>query len=84
MSSIGNQSKTHIDWTGIVRTVLVQVVVLLALTGAVVWYLNWSSEAAWSEFIGANKPALFSPNHHPESEAPTQTVKGKAVCARKA
>ena len=73
-----------IDWLGIVRILLVQVMVLLALAGAVVRYVNWSSEAAWQEFISANKPPLSGPNHQPQSQAPVQTVKGKAVCARKA
>ena len=56
-----------IDWLGIVRILLVQVLVLLALAGAVVWYVNWSSEAAWQEFIGANKPALAGPSRQPQS-----------------
>ena len=72
------------DRLGIVRTLLVQVLVLLALTGAVVWYLNWSSDMAWQEFISANQPQVFSPAHHPQSQAPMQTVKVKAVCAKRA
>ena len=48
MSSTGHQSNTRsIDWLRIVRILLVQVLVLVALAGAVVWYVNWSSEAAW-------------------------------------
>jgi hypothetical protein len=74
----------NIDWLGIVRILLLQVLVLLALAGAAVWYLNWSSDVAWKEFISANKPPVSSPNHHPQSSAPVQTVKGKAVCIRKA
>ena len=86
MSSNGNQSEMNrtIDWLGIVRILLIQVVVLLALAGAAVWYLNWSSEVAWKEFIGANKPAVSSPNHYPQPSAPVQTVKGKADCALRA
>ena len=55
---------------------------MLALAGAVVWYVNWSSDVAWQEFISANKPPLSGPNHQPQSQAPVQTVKGKAVCAQ--
>lgn len=84
MSSTDNQSKMNrnIDWLGIIRTVLVQVLVLLALTGAAVWYLNWSSEVALKEFIGADKPTVSSPNRLPQSQAPVQTVTGKTACAR--
>ena len=86
MSSTRNQSEINrsIDWFGIVRTVFVQVLVLLALAGAVVWYLNWSSDMAWQDFISANQPLLFSPSHHAQSQAPMQTVKAKAFCAKKA
>ena len=86
MSSNRNESKMNrnIDWLGIVRTLLVQVSVLLALTGAVVWYLNWSSDVAWSEFMSANQPPVSSPKYHSQSQAPVQTVKGKTACARRA
>ena len=85
MSSIGNQSKMNrnMDWRWIARTLLVQVLVLLALTGAVLWYLNWSSDVAWKEFIGANKTPVSGPNYHLQSLVPVQTVKGKAACAGK-
>ena len=86
MSSTGHQSKLsrYIDWLMIVRIMLVQVLVLVTLAGAVAWYVNWSSEAAWQEFLSANKPPVSGPNHHPQSQAPVQTVKGKAACAKKA
>jgi hypothetical protein len=32
-----------IDWLAILRTLLVQIIVLLALAGAVLGYLSWSS-----------------------------------------
>ncbi len=86
MSSTGNQSKMnrYIDWLMIVRIMAVQVLVQVAMAGAVVWYVSWSYEAAWQEFLSANKPPLSGPNHHPPSQAPVQTVKGKAACAKKA
>ena len=84
MPSTGNQSKMNrnFDRLGIVRILLMQVLVLLALAGAVVWYVNWSSDIAWKEFIGADKPLVSGPNPHPQPSV--QTVKGKAACARRA
>ena len=73
----------NIDWLGVVRTLLVQVLVLLALAGAVAGYLNWSSDVALQQFISADQPAVSGPNHHPHSVVPVQTVKSKAVCAKK-
>jgi hypothetical protein len=63
-------------WPAIVRTLLVEVLVLLALSGAIVVYLNWSSEAAWAEFKAANKPS--APN------ASLHAVKGHMPCHRSA
>jgi hypothetical protein len=84
--SIGNhrRMKRDIGWLGIVRTVLVQVLVLLALAGVVVWYLDWSSEAAWNDFIGAGKFPVSSPDRQPQSSAPVQIIKAKAACVRRA
>ena len=57
---------------------LVEVFVLLALAVAIVGYLNWSSEAAWTEFKAAGKlPAS-------KSSSPVQTVKAHTLCTRKA
>lgn len=85
MPSTDNLSKMNrtIDRLGIARILLVQVMVLLALAGAVVRYLNWSSDVAWKEFISANPPSLAGSIAQPQSQAPVQTVKGKAACARK-
>ena len=38
-------------WPSIVRIIILEIVLLLALAGALVFYLNWSSEAAVSEFM---------------------------------
>ena len=85
MPSIDRQSNANpgFDWQGIARILFVQVVVLLALAGAFVWYLNWSSDLAWKEFISADQPRLSSPDHDPQWQAPVQTVNGKAACFRK-
>lgn len=82
----GNQipEKRGIDWQAIVRILLVQVLVLLALSGAIVGYLNWSSDAAWKEFTGAGKPSAADPMHHSQFSTPVQRVKGQAPCARSA
>jgi hypothetical protein len=85
MSPLDNQSQDNrgIHWPGIVRTLLVQVVVLLALSAAVIAYLNWSSEAAWQEFMAASKASVPDQKDHPQLSTPVQTVKGPASCNRK-
>ncbi|MDO9561880.1 MAG: hypothetical protein Q7J60_09685 [Bradyrhizobium sp.] len=76
-----------IDRLGIVRILLVQVMVLLALAGAAVRYVNWSSEVAWQEFLSASRPALAGassePQPKPRPQPSVHTVKGKAACAKK-
>jgi hypothetical protein len=73
-----------IDWLGIIRTLLVQVLVLLALSAAVIGYLKWSSDAAWTEFIAAGKASALDPKHHEHSAVPVQTVRGQTICSRRA
>jgi hypothetical protein len=85
VSSPGNQSPEEggICWLGILRTLLIQVLVLIALAGAVIRYLNWSSDAAWAEFISAGKSSVSDPGPHPQSSTPAQTVKGQKPCYRR-
>jgi hypothetical protein len=80
-----NQNPDHrrIDWPGIVRTMGIQMVVLLALAGAVVFYLNWSSEMAWSEFQAASRAGAFDPGPTASFPAPVQTVKARVKCPGK-
>jgi hypothetical protein len=82
MPSLGNQTPNNrrIDWPGIVRTLLVEVLVLLALAGAIVGYLNWSSDVAWTEFMAASKSSV---PQQPEFLVPVQTVKDHTTCPRK-
>jgi hypothetical protein len=61
----------------------VQVLVLLALSGAFIRYVNWSSEHALAEFMSGGKSSAAGPSHPPQSATPVQNVKGKAPCARK-
>jgi hypothetical protein len=80
MPSSAHQSPAYVSrsWPAIVRIMLIEILVLLALSGALVGYLNWSSEAAWTEFKAAGKlPGS-------ESISPVQTVKAHAPCTRKA
>ena len=78
MPSSGDQSPDHrgVDWPAVVRTLLVQLLVLLALSAAVIRYLDWSSETAWAEFIAATK-SVAERSDRPPSSGPVQTVKGR-------
>ena len=73
-----------IDWLGIIRTMLLQVLVLLALSAVVIGYLKWSSDAAWSDFIAASKASALEPKHQQHSAVPVQTVRSQAICPRRA
>jgi hypothetical protein len=57
------QSNRGISWSGIIGTLLVQILVLLALGFAVVRYLEWSSETNQAEFMSATRPSASDPNH---------------------
>jgi hypothetical protein len=83
MPSPDKQSHHRFDWPGIVRTLLVEVLVLLALAGAFVGYLNWSSDVNVTEFMAANKASVVETNHRPPSSLPVQVVKGRTSCDRK-
>ena len=78
-----NRSMPAVGWLGIVETLLLQVLVLLALSAAVIRYVDWSSDAARAEFTAAGKPALSGPTQQPQPSEPVQIVKGQKVCPRK-
>ena len=61
---------------------LVQIVVLLALSGAAIVYLDWSSNAAQAEFMRAIESAS-GPSHGPQSSTPVQHVKERTSCPRR-
>jgi hypothetical protein len=65
-------------WPSIARILLVEILLLVVLSGAVVGYLNWSSEVAWAEFKAASEQSAQAPN--PSLHA----VKGQTPCDRKA
>lgn len=67
-SSTGNSQKAQNSraefwltlWPPIVRIIIVEIVLLLVLAGALVFYLNWSSEAAVSEFMATDHSSLHA------------------------
>ena len=63
-------------WLSIIRILVVEILVLLVLSGAIVAYVNWSSDVAWAEFVAASKQSA--------PETPMQTVKGPKACGRRA
>ena len=79
-----HRGKPALGWLVVVESLLLQVLVLLALSAAVVSYVNWSSDAARAEFTAAGKPALSGPTQQPQPSEPVQIVKGQKVCPRKA
>jgi flagellar basal body-associated protein FliL len=89
MSSLSNQSQNQsnhgIHWPAIVATLLVQILVVLALSVAAAFYLEWSSDANQAEFASATKPSSLSDsNHLPEVSIPVRPVIGRAGCFPKA
>jgi hypothetical protein len=78
------QSNRGISWSGIGRTLLVEILVSLALLAAVVRYVEWSSDANQAEFTSATKPSAFDPNHSGEFSTLIQALNGRAGCDWKA
>jgi hypothetical protein len=67
----------------IARTALMQVLVVLAVSAAVIGYLNWSSSVAKADFMRASEP-LLSESGRQHSSIPQQTAKGPMACYRRA
>jgi len=61
-------------WLSIARIALLEVTVLIALAGAAVVYLDWSSKTAFAEFLAATKVSSPGSSLH--------AVKGRAPCDR--
>jgi LPS O-antigen subunit length determinant protein (WzzB/FepE family) len=53
------------SWPSIVRIIIVEILLLLALAFALVYYLNWSSDAAVSEFMATGSLTLHTVKDHP-------------------
>ena len=67
-----------IDWPGIVRTLLLQLAILLALAFAVVRYIDWSSDANWADFNAAAAATTAA-----KPQPPTATPVRAVLCARR-
>jgi hypothetical protein len=65
----------QVFWVSIARIFLVEVLVLIALSASIVGYLNWSSEAAWSDFLAASKL---------QSNSAIHAVRDQPLCDRSA
>ena len=52
------------SWPSIVRMIILEIVLLFALAAALVYYLNWSSDAAMSEFMATGHPSLQAVKDH--------------------
>jgi hypothetical protein len=77
------QTNRGIDWPAIIGILAIQLAVLLAVAGAVIFYLDWSSDAALAEFMTATKSSASAPNHPPQPPTAIQPVKGKTSCSRR-
>jgi len=62
-------------WLSVVRIFVLEVVVLLALSGVFVAYLNWSSEVTYAEFSSAGATP-------PPANPPVRSTKAHATCDR--
>ena len=85
MSQSGNQVQHDRGSArlAIVRTALLQVLVMIAVSGAVIGYLNWSSSVAKADFMRASQPSM-SESKRQHSSIPQQTAKGPMACYRRA
>jgi hypothetical protein len=75
--------KRGIDWPAIVRTLLIQVLVLAALAGAFIGYVDWSSDRAFDEFVGATEASAPDPGYQLQSATSIQTAKTQKTCRPK-
>lgn len=74
--------KYRIRRPGIVAALMVQVVVLLAISGAVIFYINWSSAAAMAEFTATDKPSA-SVSSQLSHSVPAHPINGRKACIRR-
>jgi hypothetical protein len=75
---------TGIDWLAITRILVIQVVVLCALTYAGVRYIEWTSNTAQAEFgrdLGKASAAATEPLVHPAGSAQKHLAgAGRGTC----
>src|SRR5712671_6949896 len=80
ISSMSNGVRNRgISWSGIGRTLLVQILVLLALSFVVVRYLEWSSDVNRAEFMSPTKPSASDPKHSGELSTLIQASRGERI-----
>jgi hypothetical protein len=68
----------------IVRTALLQVVVMLAVAVAAIGYLNWSSSVAKADFMRASQLSPSESKAQLSSSTPMHAAKGPMACYRRA
>jgi hypothetical protein len=78
-----NRNNNDSYWSGITGILAIHLVVLFAVFIAALVYVDWSSNAAVSEFMAAGKPPASDRSHFPQSSVPIQQAKGQTVCARR-
>ena len=66
----------------IIRILVVQIAILLALSGAAAFYVGWSSDAAQAEFMRAIESASGPSRLQPPTAI--HSVKSRSVCPRRA
>jgi hypothetical protein len=77
-----NQENRGVNWLAVIRILLAQVLLLLALSGAIIGYIEWSSDAAWAEFSASSKSQASEPGFA-ESRTRAEAVAGnQAACIR--
>jgi hypothetical protein len=72
VSQSHSQENRRIDWSAVVRILLLQILILLTISSAIIGYLDWSSEAAWADFIAAGRPSVSDPGPRSESRTPVR------------
>jgi len=86
MSQSVNQAQDERGSAGlaIVRTAALQLLVMVAVSGAVIGYLNWSSSVAKADFMKASESSLSESKRQLPSSSPMQTAKAPLACYRRA
>jgi hypothetical protein len=83
MPSPDDQHPHRINWLAVMRTLMFQVLILLALAVAFAGYVEWSSEATWTEFMSAGNPSAHEPGDHAQTSTAVHTVKNQTPCKPK-
>jgi hypothetical protein len=78
-----NQNVRGVRWRGIAALVVFDLLALFAIGAAVVRCVEWSSDAALTEFISATKPSVSDPDHYGEASTAVQRLKARNGCDRK-